>query len=216
MKFLKIISLIAALLLSATAVHAAPDSKGTDFWLAFPGQLSSGQLTLFIPGLAFSQNFIVTPGQVTVVNLPVNAQLTTIDGIEAKGIHVTAENEVTVYGLNRASATTDAYLGLPTDILGLEYLALGFGNVNIVNGTEFAVAATADNTTVTITPSVTTGARTAGTPYNIVLNQGQVYQLRDTNPAPDDLSGTIITSDKKIAVFGGHECANIPDGNTLA
>jgi hypothetical protein len=226
--FKKIIFVLAVLMISASVGNAAPDSKGTDFWLAFPGQLIPNQLTLFIagdadtsgnvsiPGLSFSQNFNVTPGQVTVVELPVSAQLSATDGTEDKGIHVTALNEVTVYGLNRGPATTDAYLGLPTDILGLEYIVLGFGNVNIVNGTEFVVAATLDNTTVTITPSVTTGTRTVGTPYNIVLNQGQAYQLRNTGAAPNDLSGTIITADKGVAVFGGHECANIPDGNTVA
>ena len=126
----KIIFILAALLISANLANAAPDSKGTNFWLAFPGQISTGQLTLFIagdvstsgnvsiPGMSFSQNFVVTPGQVTVVNLPVSAQLSTTDGTDNKAIHVTAEDEVTVYGLNRASATTDAYLGLPTDILG--------------------------------------------------------------------------------------------------
>ncbi len=227
MKFPKIILLIATLLLSASISQAAPDSKGTDFWLAFPGQLSSGQLTLFIAGdvstsgnvsisgLSFSQDFTVTPGQVTIVNLPVSAQLATTDGTEEKAIHVTAQNEVTVYGLNRASATTDAYLGLPTDILGTSYIVLAYKNVNIVNGTEFAVVPTQDNTTVTITPSVTTGARTADVPYNIVLSQGQAYQLRNTNSAPSDLSGTIITADKSIAVFGGHQCANIPAGVTF-
>jgi hypothetical protein len=226
--FKKIILVLAMLLISANLANAAPDSKGTDFWLAFPGQLSTGQLTLFIagdvstsgnvsiPGMSFSQNFLVTPGQVSVVSLPVSAQLGTTDGTENKAIHVTAQNEVTVYGLNRASATTDAYLGIPTDILGLEYIVLGFGNVNIVNGTEFVVAATEDNTTVTITPSVTTGPRTVGVPYNIVLNQGQAYQLRNTGGAPNDLSGTIVTANKRIAVFGAHQCANIPNGNTVA
>ena len=76
-------------------------------------------------------------------------------------------------------------------------------------GSQLGVVATANATTVTITPSVTTGGRTVGVPYNVSLNQGQAYQLRN-DVAGTDLSGTIITSDKPIAVFGGNECANIP------
>jgi len=209
---------------AAPAGNAAPDSLGTDFWLTFPGNLSSPTLSLFItgptatsgtvdiPGLSFSQAFSVTPGTVTTVVLPSGAQINTSDTVENLGIHVTAGAEVTVYGLNRVPFTTDAYLGLPTDILDTEYIVQGYKNVDIVEGTEFAIVAPQDGTTVTITPTVTTGSRTAGVPYDVVLNQGQTYQLRNTNAAPADLSGTIILSTKPIAVFGGHECANIPAG----
>jgi hypothetical protein len=50
-------------------------------------------------------------------------------------------------------------------------------------------------------------------PYFIIMNAGDVYQLRATNDAPADLSGTLIKSSKPIAVFGSHRCANIPTGN---
>jgi hypothetical protein len=163
---------------------AAPDSKGTDFWLTFPGNYYEvPTLTLFItgdvpttgevtiPGLGFSAAFSVTPPAVTTVVLPSNADLgSSSDLVENKGIHVTALNEVSVYGLNRISATTDAYLGLPTDILGTEYIVLAYKNVDIVNGTQFAIVGTQDGTTVTITPSVTTGGRVVGVPYTITMN----------------------------------------------
>ena len=64
------------------------------------------------------------------------------DTVTTQGIHVTAQDEVTVYGLNRVVATTDAHLGLPTDILGTEYLTLGYENTNIVNATLFGLVAT--------------------------------------------------------------------------
>lgn len=218
-----IVGLVTILLTVMTPVlpaSAAPDSKGADFWLTFPGNVYPPTLTLFItgdtattgivaiPGLAFSAPFSVTPGTVTSVGLPSTADLTTSDTVEYKGIHVTAAAEVVVYGLSYFSNTDDGYLGLPTDILGTEYIVLGYKNSD-VSATEFAVVATANATTVTITPSVTIGARTAGVPYNIVLNQGQTYQLR-TDKSSADLSGTIVTSDKPVAVFGGHQCANIP------
>lgn len=206
-----------------TVSGQAPDSKGKDFWLTFPGNYSPGALSFFIsgdeattgtvtaPGTGFTAPFTVTPGSVTTVTLPTGTlELNLSDGIENKGIHIVAGKEVTVYGLNRYSATTDAYLALPTDILGTSYINLGYKNTNIVNSTQFGIVASQNATTVTITPTVTTGARAAGVPYNIVLNQGQTYLLRNTDAAPQDLSGTIITSNKPIAVFGGMQCANIP------
>ena len=216
-----------ALAVTAAAPASAQDSRGTNFWLAFQGNLPGQELKLFIagetattgtvtiPGLAFTAPFTVAPGAVTTVDLPVAAQNGLSDTVQDLGIHVTAADEVTVYGLNRQSATTDAYLGLPVDALGTEYINLGYQNSNIVNGTQFGVVATADATTVTITPSVTTGTHTAGTPYTVSMNQGQTYMLRNTDSAPADLSGSIISADKPIGVYGGHQCANIPAGVTF-
>ena len=213
------------LLFAITASPAsAQDSKGVDFWLTFPGNLGAGELSLFITGdtatsgtvsitgLSFTAPFTVTPGTVTTVGLPSSAELQSSDAIQDLGIHVTANAEVAVYGLNRVQFTTDAYLGLPTDALGTDYINLGYQNVDVVNATQFGIVATQDSTSVTITPTVTTDGHTAGTPYSINLNQGQTYLLRNPDPAPADLSGTLIQSSKPIAVFGGHQCANIPPG----
>jgi IgGFc binding protein/Bacterial Ig-like domain (group 1) len=219
-----IVVAFALLLALATTPASAQDSKGADFWLTFPGNLGSGELSLFITGdiatsgtvsisgLSFTAPFTVTPGTVTTVGLPSSAELQSSDTIQDLGIHVTANADVTVYGLNRIAFTTDAYLGLPTDALGTDYINLGYQNVDVVNGTQFGIVATQDATAVTITPTVTTDGHTAGTPYSINLNQGQTYLLRNTDPAPADLSGTLIQSSKPIALFGGHQCANIPQG----
>jgi uncharacterized repeat protein (TIGR01451 family) len=220
--------------ISATVVSQGPagaqtDSVGSDFWLAFPTNFDGGATqTLFIagptatsgtvavPGLGSSQPFSVTPGSVTSVVLPAGTDGLGSDTVDDLGVHVTAGAEVSVYGLNAQTFTTDAFLGLPTDILGTEYIVQGYRNTNIVNATEFAVVGTQAATTVTITPSVTTGTRTAGVPYTVTLGTGDTYQLVNTDADPADLSGTVVTADKPIGVFGGHGCANIPDGSTLA
>ncbi|MDC0714561.1 DUF5011 domain-containing protein [Stigmatella sp. ncwal1] len=206
------------------------DSRGKEFWLTFPGNYgySTPTLTIFItgeqattgtveiPGMGFSRNFEVVPGQATPVTLPGTAQLTTSDLVESKGIHITAGEEIAVYGLNRVKASTDAFLGLPTDILGTDYLALGFKNTGVVNGTQFGLVATEDNTVITITPTARAGSHAAEAPFSITLGRGQTYQLRSTQSDQADLSGSSLHSTHPIAVFGGHECANIPDGDTYA
>jgi uncharacterized repeat protein (TIGR01451 family) len=222
-----VVALCGMLCAQAATAAAAPqaDSRGTDFWLAFPqNYTATSALSLFItgdqatsgtvevPGLSVSEPFTVTPGTVTTVNLPSTVSLNTSDGVQPKGIHVTAQNEVTVYGLNRIQASTDAYLGLPTDVLGTEHVVLGW-SVGLGGGTEMAVVGTQDGTTVTITPRTNLGSHPAGTPFTVSLNRGDAYQLISNG---GDVSGTIIASDKPVAVFGGHQCANIPNTQTVA
>ena len=227
-KLLKLVFILLFSLMAMGISRAALDSKGTDFWLMFDENLQLPVSTLFItsdvntsgmvevPGLAFSVPFNVTANTVTSVVLPSAVAVHANDAVEDLGIHVTSLQEVTVYGLNYRPFSTDAYLGLPTDILGTDYIVLAYQNHTTVFGdVEFGIVATQDNTTVTITPSVTTGPRIAGVPYNIVMNQGQTYELRNGGPTPTDLTGTTITSDKPIGVTSGSECANIPTGYTF-
>jgi hypothetical protein len=216
--------LFLVLALVGAPAFAAPDSKGTDFWLMFNANALPPEMRLFIagdtatngvvsiPGIGFSVNFSVTPGAVTTVVLPAGAEVTAVDAVTNQGIRVVANAEVSVYGLNRYPQSTDAFLGLPIDILGTDYINLGYRNVNVVNASQLGIVGTQPGTVVTITPSVLAAGRPAGVPYTISLNPGQTYQLRATGAAPADLSGTLISSTAPIAVFGGHQCANIPAG----
>lgn len=199
---------------------AGLDSLGTDFWLTFTENYDrQNTLTLFIsgatategtveiPGLQFTHDFTVTPGAVTSVSIPIGALLQGNDSIENKGIHVTAEADVAVYGLNRQQYTTDAYLGIPTDILGKDYLVL---TTTAYSKPQFGIVATVDNTTVTITPKVTNlgATRTAGQAFTITLNAGQTYQFQANNNT--DLTGTSISANHPVAVFSGDNLAFLP------
>lgn len=48
-------------------------------------------------------------------------------------------------------------------------------------------------------------------PYTVTLNQGETYQLG--SPAyGSDLSGSLVSANKPIALFGGNQCTDIPLG----
>lgn len=219
-----VVPIVAAMLLTVLpgAATTAPDSRSTDFWVAFTENVdASGTLTLFltseepasgtvsIPGLSFSTPFTATPGAVTTVPLPSSARVTGLDVIQDRGVRVQANRDVTVYGLNRLAASTDAFLALPTDVLGTDHLVLAYGNTGPIRQSQFAVVATRPGTTVTITPAADGPAGPRGTPYTLTLDEGQVYQ-GGTDLAGADITGTSITSNHPVAVFGGHRCANVP------
>lgn len=137
-------------------------------------------------------------------------------------VHVTADAEVTVYALNQADLTSDAFAVLPTDALGDDYVVMSYpsdiqsGTGNSLGGgstpSQFAVVATEDETSVTITPSTATLRNTNAQDRTVVLQQGQSYlvQAYPTVNAARDLTGSIVRADKPIAVFGGHQRTALP------
>lgn len=66
--------------------------------------------------------------------------------------HIMTDNEVTVYAHSQAVTTSDAFLVLPTDVLGTEYLILTYKS-DRDTPSQFLIVASEDNTRVEINPS---------------------------------------------------------------
>lgn len=125
--------------------------------------------------LPFRADFVVNAGEVTAIDLPsqdvgddsdndtdFDVEVELIGRIQKKGIHVVAQEPVAVYGLDLAVSTSDAFMALPIDSLGTEYINLGYENtysfISHVEGTQFLVVATQDNTQVSLTPGKYSGS----------------------------------------------------------
>jgi hypothetical protein len=219
----------------ACCVTASPDTTGTEFWLAFPGNYletnfadhhaikelyivgSPGTTgTVSVPSPPYSSSFTMGPESVTIMVMPYDCDLNVENGITAQGVHVVTSAPVSVYGMDRDNVISEAFLGIPVTGLGTQYLVQSYYNSNTEtpdSGTQFAIVGIEDGTTVTMTLPVTTAAMAGGVPYQFTLNEGQAYYLYNTVTG-SDLTGTIISSDKRVAVFGSHQCADIP-GNQV-
>ena len=127
------------------------------------------------------------------------------------------------------SFTNDASLLLPVNTWTGNYV-IAARNMWVFAGAYFlpgfyAVVAKEDNTTVTLKPSTTGGYVYAGGGVAsngtgvVKLNEGDVLEVFSVSagnqiPNASDLTGTFVTADKPIGVFGGHKCTQIPDGTT--
>jgi hypothetical protein len=203
-----------------------PSTVGTDFWTAFGANFPGGTQTNYIflsgntattatvadPGASppFSQTVHVTPGTIAAVGVT-GSEMTTGNGVQDLGVHITAGAPVSAYGLEDYVFSTDGFTALPNNAIGTDYYALGFDSTPAgALPSDFDVVGTVNGTTVTIHTKVASPLGAAGT-YTKDVNAGGVYEL--IGNAGVDLSGTQITSNKPVAVLAGAQCADIPSGD---
>ncbi|MFA6571543.1 MAG: IgGFc-binding protein, partial [Bacteroidota bacterium] len=145
--------------------------------------------------------------------------------IAPQSFHVTSQKEVTVYAHSQAKTTSDAFIVLPTDILGMDYFVMSYNsdgstdNFDPFGGlatsstpSQFAIVANQDSTAVTIYPTDETEFNGYSI-QNILLNRGDVYLVQASiqmSALNTDLTGTKIHSTKPISVFAGHQRATVP------
>jgi len=208
----------------ATNLYAAQDNKGTDFIVGFLPNHSDSISSSFdeihltsdvsttvtveypVNSPSFTKTVSVSPGVITTVSFPNTnpAYSWTNNAVTNNAVHAYASDEFTLYMVNKEEFTSDAALALPVDVLGTEYIVMSYGE----NRSQFAVYATEDNTTVTITPSASFDSRPAGTPFKVTLKRGEGYFTQ----ANVDLTGTFISANKPVGLSNGAACKSIGKG----
>jgi hypothetical protein len=229
MKKIAIVSFI--VLIYCSNAWAQHDTRGTDFWVCFPQNAkheafaglnfklyitSDTPAKGIVTGLGSKQqNFSVEAGKVIVVDVDTSAQVLGSDRIQNLGIHVQSDQPIAVYGLSNRKASTDTYVAFPTNVLGKSYRALCYHGLGADDQftSQIDIIATDDKTIIAIVPtSKTKGGKEAGQQINLLLNRGDVYQIQGASGMVpgSDLTGTLVTSNKPVAFFTGHTCAQVP------
>ena len=174
-----------------------------------------------VPALNFFQSFTTTPGQITTIHLPdgnfggPSVEVVDVEQVvHGMSIHVTSDSNIAVFGLNHKEYSSDAFMGLPNDVLGTEYRTMNYFTSNPGRPApgEFWIIGTADSTNVTITLHETSSMGTApNTPFNVRLDKGDMYLIQGADDETNDLTGSHIESDYPIAVFSGSMRCPIPE-----
>jgi len=183
------------------------------------------RLRIEIIGARYKLDTLVIGGTVRRLRVPPIAEVTGDGTLQPNAVRITSDHPISVTCLNERGSSTDSYLALPTTALGIEYYAMSYQSTptnDLVS--HMAIVATQDSTFVYITPSVMTSRnKSARIPFPVIMNKGDVYQIAAMNFQPmvkdmqgrdsvifPDLTGTRIQSSKPIAVFSGHQCADVP------
>ncbi|XP_019617020.1 PREDICTED: IgGFc-binding protein-like isoform X1 [Branchiostoma belcheri] len=207
-------------------VLTSPDNRGTEFVVGFLQNYGVSQLELFItsassepttvtitaPGVSYTKQLVVTDAAVQVVTLPRSVMLTGHERAQ-KGVLVTADREIILYGVNKQRYTTDGFLGLPVDVLGNEYFVASYTPSPRNDPSEFAVFGVEDGTSVSVTlkGAVYHDGRDydAGSVITFTLDRLEALQFQGSDGS--DLTGTHIVSDKPVSVMSGVRCTKVPN-----
>ena len=206
-------------ILSFIAQHPQPSDKDD------PGKntlyittLENTKVNVHVPALKGQQGdqqFSVSALGVKVVTLPGKLRFGEFTGKDTKGIRITANKPISVYGYGwiilGSRHIGEGFLGLPVDVLGKEYIVPTYSPVG---SSIVQVVAQEDNTQVSFMLRLPRGGRVPygdrylynGSFINTTLNDLEVFQVQGDS----DLSGTVVTSSKPVSVFSGDDCTLVP------
>ncbi|XP_038044295.1 sushi domain-containing protein 2-like [Patiria miniata] len=161
-----------------------------------------------IAGEPFQETFVIDAGGFIRTNVPVELVMENTERGH-KVLDISASSDVSVYGLMYQDHTTDGFLSIPTNNLGMQYVVTTSRPIDDDNS-QFAVIGTEDSTLVQV---ILRGAVTfegqsysPGDVLRFTVNELEAVQIQGRILV--DLTGSIIQSDKPVAVFSGNECTN--------
>jgi len=250
------IGLLFLLATVSLTAQSKKDSKGKDFWVAFMPNAHTqtvGTLIVYITaeqattgsysyvnrsGRTVSAPFTIAQansefrvtipyGELELIGCNYNTRRRNDEETAVPyTLHIVANQEVTVYAEAREETSTDAWLALPTDVLGTDYLVLcypsdgAYGRITLFsNGitqeypSQFCVIATQNDTRVTITNAAGRSPSGTWSEKTVTLQAGQVYLVQAEIARTilnDDLTGSRVRATKPVAVIAGVVRTELP------
>lgn len=215
-------------IMKTSSLSGQVSSKGTNFWLGFMKNINflpvnyrilitsqeAANVTVSIPGVSWSTSGTVPPNGLLVVTVP-NPVTSTPNQVLNTGIRVQSSHPVSVYLTNENHLSTDATLVLPVELLGDEYIVQTYDVSYPGWPAHMLIIGHQDSTLIEITPTVPlSGGIPAGVPFNVMLNEGQLYYLQSIYDMTGTRVRTINAAEcKKIAVFSGNTCSTVGNCN---
>lgn len=205
---------VAATLAALVGVTATVPASAGVLYFDFNDNLGSANASLFLFGAAgqaatvsnlagFNQNVTLGGDGFFSLAIPSSFQQSGT-GVTNTGFRVDSAQAVAGYFINRAQASTDMTYLLDSAALDKQYVVASQGN-GFGEGSQVAIHATVDNTSVTFTPR-------GGAAITVTLNAGETYKYAG---GPTDLTGSFVSASQNVAVFSGHNCAQVPAGTTF-
>jgi hypothetical protein len=221
---------------------AVRDSKGKEFFIAFPPNVhapNGSQFDKLVIAIGAERptrgairyinrsgqnrliDFVISnPSEVYRAEIPFQeAELWEVEEPTRRGVmHITADEEVSLYGASIASQTSDAFLAFPTDVLGRDHVIISYPSdaqrsANSRTPSQAVIIAVEDSTEVTFVANASLQLARS----SVRLQRGQAYLIRasvfsnSALPPPNrDLTGMRVLSNRPVAVLGSHERASIP------
>ncbi len=228
--------------LQEIGIFITTEQESSNFTLEtrWPGVNGSG-FNETSPGSGlWSRTEIARRGEFTFINLPagrdgqqdiaVQSNGDTDEADRQKGLFITANNtndELTIYVLSDELVSTDAYMAINcVEFPGAADYKYFIFSSDVFGGerfeSRFLFTPCQDDTTVSVQASQTQThpawvLPSSGNPSaRVEATYGRAFNRFDTVMISnlDDLTGSIITSDKPLAVFSGHQCGTPTDDGT--
>ncbi|MES2617535.1 MAG: PKD domain-containing protein, partial [Bacteroidota bacterium] len=173
-------------------------------------------VTIDAPDIAFTRTVTLIPNQTYSLLLPREVVCRYSDTITQNGVHVTSDDIINVYAVNRFWYSKGATVVIPTTsiVKSPEYIITTDEDTYNWNWScngknfrspEFVIVGVADSSVIEIVPKgASTRNSIANVPFQITLKKGETFQYMSTDV---DLTGSIIRSkypDSKYSVFAGN------------
>ncbi|KAK7476929.1 hypothetical protein BaRGS_00031788, partial [Batillaria attramentaria] len=163
------------------------------------------------------QEFAVQSGGSVHVTLGGDVAVTSDQVPQKKTVLVVASQPVAVFGFSLEYRSSGGYLALPVEGLGTHYVIAtydGHSHLGVAAGARVAVAAVQDGTEVMVSIRVRTtticGTRTLlrqdSASFTFQLKAREVMLIVCDN----DVTGSIVHSNKPVAVVSGNACTQVP------